>query len=133
MANTFEDQAQERFTKSGAFLGKAQTLLQDDLIARTVLADAVSAIKNMLQGYLLIRISRAQPDTLTQQWQEVAASNRMPELIRACDDAGLNIRDLGRAIRQLNDQRNYRTHDDPQSRIQVEQARQALDLARTVA
>lgn len=133
MANTFEEQARERFGKSTAFLGKARTLLQDDLVARTVLADAVSAIKNMLQGYLLVRISRMQPGLERQDWQEVAASNRMPELIRTCIDAGLTIGDLSREIRRLNDERNIRTHDDPASRVQIEQARQALALARTVA
>lgn len=133
MANIFTDQAQERFKKSDAFFGKAQALLQDDLVARTVLADAVSAIKNMLQGYLLTRISAAAPDATRQQWQEIAASNRMPDLVRACADAGLNIRDLARDIYHLNDARNVRMHDDPHSRVDATQARQALQLARTVA
>ena len=50
MANTFEDQARERFGKATAFLSKAQTLLQDDLVARTVLADAGSAVKNAVMS-----------------------------------------------------------------------------------
>lgn len=133
MANTFEDQARDRFGKSSAFLNKAHTLMQDDLVARTVLADAVSAIKNSLQGYLLMKIGAAPPGTPTQHWQEVASSNRMPDLVNTCADAGLNVRDLARDIRRLNDERNYRTHDDPQRRIDAEQARRALDLARTVA
>nr|MBF6590164.1 hypothetical protein [Ktedonobacterales bacterium] len=72
MANTFEEQAKDRFGKSTAFLNKAQALLQDDLVARTVLADAVSAIKNMLQGYLLVRIGAGPMGGQAQQWQEVA-------------------------------------------------------------
>ncbi|MBF6591150.1 MAG: hypothetical protein IVW57_11575, partial [Ktedonobacterales bacterium] len=47
-------------------------------------------------------------------------------------DAGLHLRDLARDIRRLNDERNYRTHDDPQRRIDAEQARHALELARGV-
>src|SRR5689334_5115506 len=103
-------------------------LLQDDLVARTVLADAVSAVKNALQGYLLVRVGRAPNDPQAHYWQEVAASNRMPDLINTCIDAGLDIRPLARDIRRLNDERNYRTHDDPQRRIDAEQARRALDL-----
>jgi hypothetical protein len=133
VANTFEDQAQDRFGKAKAFLSKAQALLQDDLVARTVLADAVSAIKNALQGYLLVRVGQSPSHPETQHWQEVAASNRMPDLIGTCMDAGLDIRQLARDIRRLNDERNYRTHDDPHRRIDAEQARRALELARNVA
>jgi hypothetical protein len=133
VANTFEDQAQDRFGKARAFLSKAQTLLQDDLVARTVLADAVSAIKNALQGYLLVRVSQSPAHPETQHWQEVAASNRMPDLIGTCIDAGLDIRQFARDIRRLNDERNYRTHDDPHRRIDAEQAQRALELARNVA
>ncbi len=133
MANTFEEQARDRFGKAKAFLSKAQTLLQDDLVARTVLADAVSAIKNAMQGYLLVRVGQLPNHPEAQRWQEVAASNRMPDLIGACIDAGLEIRPLARDIRRLNDERNYRTHDDPLRRIDAEQARSALELARGVA
>jgi hypothetical protein len=133
VANTFEEQAQDRFQKSSAFLNKAQTLLQDDLVARTVLADAVSAIKNALQGYLLVKVGRSPSHPETHHLLEVAASNSMPDLINACIDTGLDIRPIARDIRRLNDERNRRTHDDPQRRIDPAQARSALDLARTVA
>jgi hypothetical protein len=79
-----------------------------------------------------VRVGRAPNDPQAHYWQEVAASNRMPDLINTCIDAGLDIRPLARDIRRLNDERNYRTHDDPQRRIDAEQARRALDLARQV-
>lgn len=132
MANTFDEQAKERFMKSLAFMRKAEALLQDDLVYRAALADAVSAIKNMLQGYLLLRIAVTPESGITHHWQEVAASNRMPDLIQCCGEAGLNLRGLAVEIKQLNNERNYRTHDDPSRLIDPAQAERALELARTV-
>src|SRR5262249_9353274 len=113
VANTFQEQAKDRFRRSEAFLRKAQALIQDDLIYRSALADAVSAIKNMLQGYLSLQIATSMPNPRI-DWQEIAASNRMPDLLRACSEAGLNLRGVERDIRRLNTERNQRTHDDPQ-------------------
>lgn len=132
MPNTFEEQAKDRFHKSQAFMQKATSLLQDDLVYRSALADAVSSIKNMLQGYLLLRVARAPESAVTQRWQEVAASNRMPDLIQACGEAGLDLRGLAVEIKRLNNERNYRTHDDPQRLVDPDQATYALDLAQTV-
>ena len=132
MPNTFEEQAKDRFRKSHAFMQKANTLLQDDLVYRSALADAVSSIKNMLQGYLLLRVARTPDSMVTQHWQEVAASNRMPDLIQACGEAGLDLRGLAVEIKRLNNERNYRTHDDPQRLVNPDQAAYALDLAQTV-
>jgi hypothetical protein len=130
--NTFEEQAKDRFHKSHAFMQKATALLQDDLVYRSALADAVSSIKNMLQGYLLLRVARTPASAVTQRWQEVAASNRMPDLIQACGEAGLDLRGLAVEIKRLNNERNYRTHDDPQRLVDPDQAAYALDLAQTV-
>lgn len=132
MPNVFREQAEDRFHRSLAFLNKAETLLQDDLVNRSALADAVSAIKNMLQGYLLLRVSRTQEAAVTQRWQEIAASNSMPDLLQACGEAGLDLRGLAVEIKGLNHDRNRRMHDDPSQRIETQQARQALDLARKV-
>src|SRR5579884_755235 len=132
VANTFDEQAKERFRRSLAFMQKAHALLQDDLVYRSALADAVSAIKNMLQGYLLLRVSTMPASAVTQRWQEVAVTNRMPDLIQACIEAGLSLHGLERDIKRLNNERNYRTHDDPQRLVNPEQAAEAYELALTV-
>jgi hypothetical protein len=132
VANTFDQQARERFTASLKFMQKAEALLEDDLIYRSALADAVSAIKNMLQGYLLLRIAHTPPSGVTQQWQEAAISNGMPDLIAACGEAGLDLRGLAVDIRRLNNERNNRAHDDPQRQIEADQASHAIETARTL-
>ncbi|MFI5271401.1 MAG: hypothetical protein ACHQ4H_00015 [Ktedonobacterales bacterium] len=132
MPNTFEQQARERLTRSLAFMDKAQALLQDDLLYRSALADAVSAIKNMLQGYLLLRIAATPASGITQQWQEVANTNRMPELLAACADAGLDLRGLAAEVKRLNSERNYRTHEDPARLVGAEHADHALRVAHDV-
>jgi hypothetical protein len=129
VANTFEEQAKERFRKSLAFLQKANALLQDDLVFRSALADSVSATKNMLQGYLLLRIAANPTSVVTQRWQEAAIGARMPDLIRACGDAGLNLHGLDREIQRLNNERNYRAHDDPARFVDSAQADKAYELA----
>lgn len=130
MANTFDEQAKDRFQKSLAFMRKAEALLQDDLIYRSALADAVSAIKNMLQGYLLYKVAHMPTSAVTQRWQEIANGNRMPELIATCGEAGLDLRGLAVEIKQLNTERNNRTHDDPQQTIDPKQAERAVEIAR---
>jgi hypothetical protein len=130
--NTFEQQARERLGRSLAFIAKAQSLLHDDLLYRSALADSVSAIKNMLQGYLLLRIAATPPSGVTQAWQEIANSNRMPELIAACAEAGLDLRGLAPEIKRLNAERNYRTHEDPARLVDVSEADHALKVAHDV-
>ena len=130
MANTFDEQAKERFQRSLAFMRKAEALLQDDLIYRSALADGVSAIKNMLQGYLLYKVAHLPTSAVTQRWQEIAISNRMPELIATCGEAGLDLRGLAVEIKRLNTERNNRAHDDPQQTIDSKQAQRAVELAR---
>lgn len=132
MANTFDEQARDRFTKSLKFMQKAEALLEDDLVYRSALADAVSAIKNMLQGYLLLKVANTPASGVTHQWQEAAASNRMPELIAACSEAGLDLRGLAVDIKRLNVERNNRAHDDPLRLIELDQAVQAIETARTL-
>jgi hypothetical protein len=137
--NIVEDQARQRLQRAKAFLEKAHALmLQDDLVYRSALDDAVSAIKNDLQGFLLLKVASMQPPSasspgssgaLRHEWQEVAHGNRMPDLLRSCMEAGLDLRGLDREIRKLNDERNSRTHDDPLRRVDTTQARQAVDLA----
>ena len=130
MAYTNEDRARERLQRARSFLEKAHALmLQDDLVYRSAPEDAVLAIKNNLQGYLLQRIVLMPPGSAPMPWQEAVAGNRMPELLRACSEAGLDLRGLDREIRKLNDERNSRTHDDPLRRVDTTQARQAVDLA----
>lgn len=132
MPNTFEQQARERLGRSLAFMDKSQALLHDDLLYRSALADAVSAIKNMLQGYLLLRIAATPASTVTAQWQEVANTNSMPSLIAACIEAGLDLHGLAGEIKRLNAERNYRTHDDPRRLVDAAQAEHALKVAHDV-
>ncbi len=130
MAYSNEERARERLQRARSFLEKAHALmLQDDLVYRSALEDAVSAIKNNLQGYLLQRIVMLPPGNAPIPWQEAVAGARMPELLRACGEAGLDLRGLDREIRRLNDDRNSRTHDDPLRRVDTTHARQAVDLA----
>jgi hypothetical protein len=130
--NIFEQQARERLGRSLAFLDKSQALLHDDLLYRSALADAVSAIKNMLQGYLLLRIAATPASAVTAQWQEVANTNSMPSLIAACIEAGLDLHGLAGEVKRLNAERNYRTHDDPRRLVDAAQAEHALKVARDV-
>jgi hypothetical protein len=132
VANTFREQAEERLLKSSAFMRKAETLLGDDVVYRSVLADAVSAIKNMLQGYLLLRVSQTPTSAVTARWQEIAATNRMPELIQACGEAELNLSGVAVEIKRLNNQRNLIAHDDPHTRIDRKEAARAVELAHEV-
>jgi hypothetical protein len=133
MANTFQDQANDRFDKATAFLNSSRSLLRNDLIYVSALADAVSAIKNMLQGYLLTQIARQSPGATPQSWQEAAASNSTPDLLRAAADAGLRLPNLlGPRINQLNRDRNSRTHDDPKQLIDYARAQEAISIAEEV-
>lgn len=134
MANTFQDQANERFDKATAFLKNSRMLLRNDLIYVSALADAVSAIKNMLQGYLYVQIALQQQSGLApQSWQEAAASNSTPDLLRAAAEAGLRLPNLlGPRINQLNRDRNARTHDDPKRLIDYSRAQEAIAIAEEV-
>jgi hypothetical protein len=126
---TNEERARERLQRARSFLEKAHALmLQDDLVYRSALDDSISAIKNNLQGYLLQKIVSS-GGYAPIPWQEAVQGNRMPELLRACAEAGLDLRGLDREIRKLNDERNFRTHDDPLRHVDTAQARQAVDLA----
>jgi hypothetical protein len=133
MANTFQDQANDRFDKATAFLNSSRMLLRNDLIYVSALADAVSAIKNMLQGYLYMQIAQQPTGTAPQSWQESAASNSTPDLLRAAAEAGLSLPNLlGPRINQLNRDRNARTHDDPKRLIDYGRAQEAIAIAEEV-
>jgi hypothetical protein len=130
VANFYEEQARQRFHRAKAFVDKAHGLmLQEDLVSRSALDDAISAIKNSLQGYLLYQIAQAPSGGGERDWPEVAASNRMPDLIRACQQASLPLNGLDGEIKKLNDERNFRTHDDPLRAVDPVQARQAVEVA----
>jgi hypothetical protein len=108
-------------------------LLRNDLIYVSALADAVSAIKNMVQGYLYTQIAQKPAGTAPQSWQEAAASNSMPDLLRAAAEAGLRLPNLlGPRINQLNRDRNSRTHDDPKRLIDYARAQEAITIAEEV-
>jgi hypothetical protein len=128
--NFYEEQARQRFHRAKAFVDKAHGLmLQEDLVSRSALDDAISAIKNSLQGYLMYQIAQAPSGGRQRDWPEVAASNRMPDLISACHQAGLSLNGLDGEIKKLNDERNFRTHDDPLRAVDTVQARQAVEVA----
>jgi hypothetical protein len=128
--NFYEEQARQRFHRAKAFVDKAHGLmLQEDLVSRSALDDAISAIKNSLQGYLMYQIAQSSGNGGQRDWPEVAASNRMPDLIRACQQAGLPLNGLDGEIKKLNDERNFRTHDDPLRAVDTVQARQAVEVA----
>jgi hypothetical protein len=133
MANTFQDQANERFDKATAFLNSSRSLLRNDLIYVSALADAVSAIKNMLQGYLYTQIAQKPPGSVPQSWQEAAVSGSMPDLLRSSAEAGLRLPNLlAPRINQLNRDRNARTHDSPRRLIDYARAQEAIALAEEV-
>jgi len=128
--NYYEEQARQRFHRAKAFVDKAHGLmLQEDLVSRSALDDAISAIKNSLQGYLMYQIAQSSGSRAQNDWPEVAAGNRMPDLIRACQQAGLPLNGLDGEIKKLNDERNFRTHDDPLRAVDTVQARQAVEVA----
>jgi hypothetical protein len=128
--NFYEEQARQRFHRAKAFVDKAHGLmLQEDLVSRSALDDAISAIKNSLQGYLLYQIAQSPGGRAQNDWPEVASSNRMPDMIRACQQAGLPLNGLDGEIKKLNDERNFRTHDDPLRAVDAVQARQAVEVA----
>ncbi|HEX3271360.1 MAG TPA: hypothetical protein VHR15_11975 [Ktedonobacterales bacterium] len=130
MPNYYEEQARQRFHRAKAFVDKAHGLmLQEDLVSRSALDDAISAIKNSLQGYLMYQIAQSSGSRAQNDWPEVAAGNRMPDLIRACQQAGLPLNGLDGEIKKLNDERNFRTHDDPLRAVDTVQARQAVEVA----
>ena len=130
MPNFYEEQARQRFHRAKAFVDKAHGLmLQEDLVSRSALDDAISAIKNSLQGYLMYQIAQSSGSRAQNDWPEVAAGNRMPDLIRACQQAGLPLNGLDSEIKKLNDERNFRTHDDPLRAVDTVQARQAVEVA----
>ncbi|HKT39192.1 MAG TPA: hypothetical protein VJR48_12530, partial [Ktedonobacterales bacterium] len=111
----------------------SRMLLRNDLIYVSALADAVSSIKNMVQGYLYTQIAQKPAGTAPQSWQEAAASNSMPDLLRAAAEAGLRLPNLlGPRINQLNRDRNSRTHDDPKRLIDYARAQEAIGIAEEV-
>lgn len=132
MPDIFDQRRDEHLKKSQAFLQEANNLFRDDLLYRSALADAVSAIKHSLQAYLWLRIASAGAGDQRQRWQEVALDGSMPQLLRAAQDADLQTGDVHRTILDMNTRRNERTHDSPRSLITPEQADQAVRIARTV-
>ena len=131
MPDIFDQRRDEHLKKSQAFLQEANNLFRDDLLYRSALADAVSAIKHSLQGYLWMRVAAAPAEEQRQRWQEVALNGSMP-LSRASEEAGLQTGDVRRTVLDMNDRRNERTHDSPRSLITPDQAEQAVRIARAV-
>jgi hypothetical protein len=131
MPDLLVERRDEHLKKSQAFLHEANNLFRDDLLYRSALADAVSAIKHSLQAYLWMRVGTAAAEQ-RYRWQEIALDGSMPQLVRACTEAGLHMSDVERTIRELNDARNRRTHDFPRSPIPPEQAAAAVQTAITV-
>ncbi|HEY7781908.1 MAG TPA: hypothetical protein VIC85_17085 [Ktedonobacterales bacterium] len=132
MPDIFDQRRDEHLKKSQAFLQEANNLFRDDLLYRSALADAVSAIKHSLQGYLWMRVAAAPAGEQRQRWQEVALNGSMPQLLRASEEAGLQTGDVRRTVLDMNDRRNERTHDSPRSLITPDQAEQAVRIARAV-
>ena len=132
MPDLFVERRDEHLRKTDAFLDEARNLFRDDLLYRSALADAVSAIKHSLQAYLWYRISAVPAGDQRQRWQEVALDGSMPQLLRACTEAGLRLVDVERAVRDLNDARNRRLHDLPQTPIAHAQAATAVQHAMTI-
>ncbi|HEV2236669.1 MAG TPA: hypothetical protein VGR57_08425 [Ktedonobacterales bacterium] len=129
MPDLFVERRDEHLRKTDAFLEEARNLFRDDLLYRSALADAVSAIKHCLQAYLWYRIGEMPASEQRQRWQEVALEGSMPQLLRACTEAGLRLGDVERAVRDLNDARNRRLHDQPQTPIAHDQAAAAVQSA----
>jgi hypothetical protein len=132
MPDLFVERRDEHLRKTDAFLDEARNLFRDDLLYRSALADAVSAIKHSLQAYLWYRIGAVAAGDQRQRWQEVALDGSMPQLLRACTEAGLRLVDVERAVRDLNDARNRRLHDLPQTPIAHAQAATAVQHAMVI-
>ncbi|HEY7984622.1 MAG TPA: hypothetical protein VID73_10670 [Ktedonobacterales bacterium] len=132
MPDLFVERRDEHLRKTDAFLEEARNLFRDDLLYRSALADAVSAIKHCLQAYLWYRAGAVPASEQRQRWQEVALDGSMPQLLRACTEAGLRLGDVERAVRDLNDARNRRLHDLPQTPIAHAQAAAAVQNAITI-
>jgi hypothetical protein len=132
MPDLFVERRDEHLRKTDAFLEEARNLFRDDLLYRSALADAVSAIKHCLQAYLWYRVGAVPASEQRQRWQEVALDGAMPQLLRACTEAGLRLGDVERAVRDLNDARNRRLHDLPQTPIAHAQAAAAVQSAFTI-
>jgi hypothetical protein len=132
MPDLFVERRDEHLRKTDAFLDEARNLFRDDLLYRSALADAVSAIKHCLQAYLWYRIGAVPAGDQRQRWQEVALEGSMPALLRACTEAGMRLGDAERAVRDLNDARNRRLHDLPQTPIAHAQAASAVQHALTI-
>jgi hypothetical protein len=132
MPDLFVERRDEHLRKTDAFLEEARNLFRDDLLYRSSLADAVSAIKHCLQAYLWYRVGAVPASEQRQRWQEVALDGSMPQLLRACTEAGLRLGDVERAVRDLNDARNRRLHDLPQTPIAHAQAAAAVQSALTI-
>jgi hypothetical protein len=125
----FDLSRDEHLRKSQAFLQEANSLLRSDLLYRSVLADAVSAIKHSLQAYIWSRVGSASSSDQRQRWQETALEGSMPKLLEAAASAGLKLGDYDRKIKDLTSMRNARTHDSPQSPTAPDQAASAVQIA----
>lgn len=125
----YDSSRDEHLLKSQAFLQEASSLLRTDLVSRSALADAVSAIKHSLQAYLWSRVGSAPSSEQRQRWQEIALDGSMPKLLDAAAAAGMKLGDYDRKIRDLASVRNARTHDSPQNVTPREQAASAVQIA----
>jgi hypothetical protein len=122
-----------RFGAATTFLDSSRILLENDMIYASALADAISAIKNILQSYLYTRIAQKLPAAAPQPWQEAAASNSIPSQLDASKDAGLKIPDeLYDRIKRWNRVRNRREHDNPSNPVKHFAAQDALRAAEEV-
>jgi hypothetical protein len=130
MATTTQERANTRFNTATAFLASSHTLLSNNMIYASAQADAISAIKSILQGYLYTKIAGHPDAPGAPSWQEAADGNSIPAQLTASKAAGLVIpEELERRIRHWNHLRNRREHDDPNSRVNHHAAQDALRAA----
>jgi hypothetical protein len=128
---SFEENRDTHIKQAQAFLNAAQVRASDNLPYRTALSDAVEAIKHILQAYLWQRVAAIFPRDPAGVWQEVAIKGSMPDMLNAAAEAGLQLGDINRAIRDLNDLRNQYIHGLPQRGALI--TKEAADRAVQVA
>lgn len=86
------------------------------------LADAVSAIRESLHGYVSYLTGKHYGD-----------NPDLPELLSECQKLELDLGDNRESIRRLNTSRNIRVHLDPRATVHGGQANRATRVARDVA
>ncbi len=117
----------DRFTNHASRL-----LKHGDALYWTVFDDALAGIKSSLQSYVMDRADQTQDTQEQARLRTIASGNDMNDVLRECLAFKLDVHELADKIIEYNRARNRRTHDDPSRAMNIETARDAVELAKTV-